>query len=260
MTDVTRILNAIEEKLLDKSYKILSHCPWGNLYLKGPDMAFVHRSLRQRVRGLLLQRIASGKLESGQRIVESKLAKELQISTVPIREALLELTAMGVLESEPFKGARIREVSLQETIEAFEVRAALESLAAQKATRQLKKECRRLRQILKSIITAARKRDFAAFQEHNQVFHRTIVEASGNSMLLKTWEWLAFQVRTKFTMDYLKHEDPVAIAREHEPIIKAIERGDAKRVSTLLSSHSTGLMTRLRQEYDSQLKEEAKSA
>ena len=223
-------------------------------------MVFEHKSLRQRVRGLLLQRIASGKLKPGQRIVESKLASELKISNVPIREALLELTAMGVLESEPFKGARIREVSLKETIEAFEVRAALESLASQKATPRLKKKCRRLRKILKSIMAAARKRDFAAFQEHNQVFHRTIVEASGNDMLLKTWEWLAFQVRTRFTMDYLKHEDPVAIAREHEPIISAIEDGNVRRVSSLLSSHSKGLMARLLQEYDKQIREEAKSA
>lgn len=74
-----------------------------DVFIKGPDMTFVHKSLRHRVRGLFLQRVDSGKLQLGRRIVESKLAKELQISTMPIWEALLELTSMGVFESEPLQ-------------------------------------------------------------------------------------------------------------------------------------------------------------
>lgn len=219
-----------------------------------------HMPLRQRVRDLLLERIAQGELKPGERVVESKLARELQISTVPIREALLELTSMRILESEPFKGARVREVSLAETIEAFEVRAALESLAARQATSALQDRCTQLHHTVKQIVKAARQKDFAAFQEHNQVFHRAIVNGAGNGVLLKTWESLAFQIRTRFAMDYLQHEDPVAIAKEHEAIVKAIEQGKRQQVSDLLSSHSQGLVKKLQQEYQAHRRQKNKTA
>jgi DNA-binding GntR family transcriptional regulator len=142
----------------------------------------------------------------------------------------------------PHHGAWVREISLLETIQAFQVRAALEPLAVASAAPRLHGKCHRLRQVAKQIVGAAQKRDFASFQHHNQVFHRAIVEASDNQVLLRVWDSLAFEVRTRFTMDYLTTVDPVAIAREHEPIIAALDRGDADRAAALLRSHSMELV------------------
>ena len=206
------------------------------------------KSLREFIRDTLLERIARGDLPPGQRVVEATLVKEFAISATPVREAIRELVAMSVLEAQNNKGASVRQIRLHETIEAFEVRAALEALAARAAAPRLKGRCQELRRVAKAIVESARRSDFAAFQEHNQRFHRTIVEAAGNSILLKTWDSLFFQVRTRFTMDYLQSADPVAIAREHLPIVDALESGDPDRAASLLASHSKNLVEFLMKE------------
>jgi DNA-binding GntR family transcriptional regulator len=196
----------------------------------------------------LLDRIAQGDLPPSQRIVEATLVKEFAISATPVREAIRELVAMGVLEAQNNKGASVRQVRLSETIEAFEVRAALETLAARAAAPRFKGQGQKLRRLAEAIVESAERRDFAAFQEHNQQFHRTIVEAAGNSILLKTWDSLFFQVRTRFTMDYLQSADPVAIAREHVPIVDSLESGDPDLAASLLASHSNHLVDFLKAE------------
>ncbi len=206
------------------------------------------KSLREFIRDTLLERIARRELPPGERVVESTLVKEFHISATPVREAIRELVAMGVLEAQNNKGASVRQVRLDETIEAFQVRIALETLAARDAAPRLKGRCQALRQAAEAIAEAARHSDFAAFQEHNQTFHRTIVEAAGNSILLKAWDALFFQVRTRFTMDYLQGADPVAIALEHVPIADALDSGDAERAASLLASHSNHLVEFLKKE------------
>lgn len=65
-------------------------------------------------------------------------------------------------------------------------------------------------------VGAASQRDFDAFQQHNQRFHRMIVEASDNSVLLRLWDSLAFEVRTPFVLEYLTSVNPVLLAEEHK--------------------------------------------
>ncbi len=206
------------------------------------------KSLREFIRDTLLDRIARGDLPPGRRVVEITLVKEFAISATPVREAIRELVAMGVLEAQNNKGASVRHPSPSETIEAFQVRAALEALAAKQGVLRLKHHCQTLRKAAESIVEAARGGDFATFQEHNQTFHRAIVEASGNSVLLKIWDSLFFQIRTRFTMDYLKSADPVAIALEHLPIAEALDRGNSELASTFLASHSNHLVEFLQKE------------
>ena len=203
-------------------------------------------SISQQIRERLLDRIASGQLLPGDRVVEAEVASEMQASSIPVREAIRELVAMGILQFAPHRGAWVRQVSLLETIQAFQVRAVLEPLAIQTAAPRLQGKCQLLRQLARQIVEAARQRDFASFQHHNQMFHRAIVEASDNQVLLRVWDSLAFEVRTRFTMDYLTQVDPVAIAREHEPIVAALDRGDAEKAAALLQSHSTELVDYLR--------------
>ena len=199
-------------------------------------------SISQQIRERLLDRIARGQLQPGDRVIEAQVASEMSVSSIPVREAIRELVAMGVLQFASHRGAWVRQVSLLETIQAFQVRSVLEPLATQSAAPRLQGKCHRLRQVARQIIEAAKKRDFASFQHHNQVFHRAIVEASDNQVLLRVWDSLAFEVRTRFTMDYLTTVDPVAIAREHETIVAALDRGDADRAAALLRSHSIELV------------------
>ena len=149
---------------------------------------------------------------------------------------------MGVLESAPHRGVQVRRVTILETIQAFEVRGTLESLAVRSATARFDGQCVEINASAHEIVAAARRHDFGAFQHHNQVFHRAIVRASGNAVLLKVWESLGFEIRTRMTMDYLNTVDPVKIAMEHLPIAEAIGEGQMERAACLLVSHSNGLV------------------
>ncbi len=197
--------------------------------------------LRDQIREHLLERIGNGTLAPGDRIVEARICEELGVSSIPVREAILELVVTGVLASATHKGAWVREVSLDETVEALHVKASLEALAARLATPRLKEHSAGLRQIYDNLVKAARRKDFVDYQRCNQAFHRHIVEATGNTVLLRSWSSLAFGVRTRFIMDLVATGDAVGIARGHESIIEAFEAGDAERAAALLATHSNHL-------------------
>ena len=93
--------------------------------------------LREQVKEVLLERILRGELKPGDRLVETRIAQELGTSQAPVREALRDLELLGLVESEPFRGSRVREVSDEELLDVFPVRAVLEELAAKEAARRL---------------------------------------------------------------------------------------------------------------------------
>ncbi len=202
-------------------------------------------SLSEQVRNYILKKIAMGELAPGDRTVEARISDELGVSSIPVREAIRELVVMRVLEYTVHKGARVREVSMSETVDALHVKAVLEALAARLAGKKLKGQVAKLKTCLKPILESAMNHDYTEFQNQNQLFHRTIVEASGNQILVRLWESLAFDVRTRFIMDYLRIVDPYEVAKDHEIILQAIESEDTEEVASLLMSHASMLVIHL---------------
>ena len=101
-------------------------------------MATISRTvLREQVKDVLLQRIVSGELQPGERLVETRIAQELGTSQAPVREALRDLQLLRLVESEPFRGSRVRVFDEEEMIEVYPVRASLEELAARLAAEKL---------------------------------------------------------------------------------------------------------------------------
>jgi DNA-binding GntR family transcriptional regulator len=205
-------------------------------------------SLSEQVRSRILHKIATGELAPGHRIVEARIAGELHVSSIPVREAIRELVAKRVLEYVVHKGARVREVSMAETVDALQVKAVLEALAARLAGERLAEWTTRLREHLEPIRASLIDRDYVRFQDENQSFHRGIVEASANPILLTMWDSLAFEVRTRFLMDHLRMVDPYELAKEHEEVLRAAEAGDTERVASLLMNHSNHLVENLKKQ------------
>src|ERR1700739_3316450 len=86
-------------------------------------------SMAERVKQVLLQRIMSGELLPGARLVELRIAEELNTSQGPVREAICELEGLELVVTEPYKGSYVREVTPVDIREAYMVRASLEELA-----------------------------------------------------------------------------------------------------------------------------------
>ena len=96
--------------------------------------------LRDQVREFILERILTGVYAPGQRLVETQIARELECSQAPVREALRDLEQLGCVIHEPFRGCSVRAFSAEELLEAFPVRAALEALAARLAAEHISED------------------------------------------------------------------------------------------------------------------------
>src|SRR6476620_8440009 len=97
----------------------------------------VRRVLREEIREQLIDDILSGRLPPGTRIVETRLAQELGVSQAPVREALRDLELFGFVISSPFRGTQVREITTEDLLEIYPVRAALEALAARSAAARM---------------------------------------------------------------------------------------------------------------------------
>jgi DNA-binding GntR family transcriptional regulator len=180
--------------------------------------------LREQVKDLLLQRIASGELRPGDRIVETRVAAELGTSQAPVREALRDLELVRLVESEPFKGARVRGFGNAELVEVYPVRAALEVLAAKEATRRLAGDVSALEAEVEAMREAARRGDTNALVRHDIAFHRLVVESAGNPILEQCWKSLGVEGPITITL-YGTSVEPEEAAELHAPLLDAIRSG-----------------------------------
>jgi len=99
-----------------------------------PVVALIQRScMRDKIRDVIVTRILDGSYAAGERLIELSLAREFNVSQAPVREALRELEALGLVQSERYRGTRVRKADTRELMEAYEMRAVLEERAAQLA-------------------------------------------------------------------------------------------------------------------------------
>jgi DNA-binding GntR family transcriptional regulator len=192
--------------------------------------------LREQVKEVLLERILRGELQPGDRLVETRIAQELGTSQAPVREALRDLELVNLVESEPFRGSRVRGVSEDDLLLIFPVRAALEELAAKEAARRAEGDVSALEAEVEGMRASAERGDPRGQVAHDIAFHRAVVEASGNRVLLQAWLSLGIEVPTAFAV-YWTYFDPIELVEFHLPIVDAIRAGDATRAGSAARSH-----------------------
>ncbi len=180
--------------------------------------------LREQVKDILLHRIVSGELKPGDRLVETRIAGELGTSQAPVREALRDLELLRLVESEPFRGSRVRGFGEAELIEVYPVRAILEELAAKEATRHLDGDVSELEGELDAMRAAAKLGDMNSLVAHDIAFHRVIVESSGNAVLERCWKTLGVEGRITISL-YGTYVEPHEAPELHVPILDAIRDG-----------------------------------
>jgi DNA-binding GntR family transcriptional regulator len=144
----------------------------------------VHRPLRDVVTAELRRRILSGELAEGERLVEDRLATALGVSRNPVREAIRVLAAEGFVQVTPRHGAAVARLSDDEAEELFDVRMAVEGLAARLAARKsAPASAARLRHVLDLAREAVDNGRLAEVADLNTAFHAAVAEAAGNAYL-----------------------------------------------------------------------------
>jgi DNA-binding GntR family transcriptional regulator len=178
---------------------------------------------RQRAAERLRQAILAGDMSPGQRLVEAELAAMIGVTRASLRAALFDLTAEGLVERIPNRGARVRSVTLDEAVAITECRMALEGLCAAKAAERVtSSQAARLNQLGEQMQRSVADGEPLKYSALNHELHRLVREISGQSAASGLIERLNGQlVRHQFQLS-LRPGRPQASLGEHLAIIAAI--------------------------------------
>lgn len=192
-------------------------------------------SLRDHAHATLKKRIVEAEYPPGHRLVERDLAAELEVSRIPLREALRLLAADGLVVTVPGKGTIVAPVTPDDVRDLFDVREALEGLAARLAAERATPDgIARLR----ACVERARGTTGADQINARADFHDELVALSGNALLADVLGGLSARVRRLFHLT--GDRDAEEQCAEHEALYDAIAAGDADRAAELGVRHVTG--------------------
>lgn len=182
--------------------------------------------------------IVAGEIAPGTRLDETVLSARFGVSRTPVREALHRLASSGFAEQRPRRGTFVRQVSLREMVEMFEVMAELEALSARLAARRLTgDQAGALDAALESCAAAASTGDTDAYYRANEVFHQLIYGASGNRYLAEQARLLQSRLQPYRRLQLRAGDRMRQSLAEHRAIVAAIRSGDGTRVVTEVRAH-----------------------
>jgi DNA-binding GntR family transcriptional regulator len=199
-------------------------------------LRLAHEPIGARIRNVLLRRIIEGEYAPGARLVELQLAKEFGSSQAPVRDALRELETAGLVTIRPRRGSFVNDYHARVQHEIYEARGALEEAAMRLAMPQLTRDTRELAAHLEGMREAARNDDIDGVVEHSVGFHRSILRAADNELLLKMWESLHVEIHSRKTL-LQPNIDMFAVADSHTPIFEAVKAGDVEAACRLSREH-----------------------
>ncbi|MCQ6559969.1 GntR family transcriptional regulator [Paenibacillus mendelii] len=197
---------------------------------------------------LLKQQIMSHKIPAGDKINIDKLARDLGVSNIPIRESLFRLASEGLVTVVPFKGMFVAEMNLTDINEIFEIRLQLEELSIRKAAPHIPRA--RLEQILHRLSLVPEEGDGTdggqAVLEMNRELHGTILDYAGNENLKQMVTSLIERIHRYLSLIHYKIVLDVEKA-EHEQIIRALLVDDIEQAVEAMRTHVNNSVQRLRE-------------
>lgn len=195
-----------------------------------------HQPLRSLVCDELRRQVITGELPPGTRLVEDRLAAALGVSRNPVREALQTLAGEGFVSILPRRGAVVADITPAQAEELFDVRMALESLAARLAARNADAAAvARLRAVLERARVATDTGQLDLLAACNTEFHQLVVAAGGNDYLSLLVAPMARRVQWVFRASAASRA-PHSWT-EHEGLLNAIAAGDEEYAAALASAH-----------------------
>jgi DNA-binding GntR family transcriptional regulator len=207
----------------------------------GPaELVLPHKpeSLADVVYETIREAIINRVIPPGSRLTEAALAEQLNVSKTPVREALLKLRQIGLVEPSGRRGGRVTLPSRRSIQHAYEARRGLESFAAEiVAERGGAADIKLIRDAASRCLAAAEAGDFAGFRHWDMQFHDRIGEATGNPRLCELLNDSFAVVMALRRRDVPRAEGSVACARAHVQIAKAIARHDPDAAGKAMREH-----------------------
>jgi DNA-binding GntR family transcriptional regulator len=201
-------------------------------------MALTHHTIQQAVADAVRTRVISGQLPAGTRIDQDALAAEFSVSRMPVREALRQLGAEGFVTIVPHRGAIVTALSPAEVEEIYEIRAALEGVAARHASETLTADdLDRLRKVLAAMRNEKQIDTWVAL---NAEFHNAINQASMRPRLLELIQRFREQSQPYIRLYVQRLHKSTQARKDHRAILEALADRDADRAEATVRAHLVG--------------------
>jgi serine phosphatase RsbU (regulator of sigma subunit)/DNA-binding GntR family transcriptional regulator len=184
----------------------------------------------------LARELFSGRYRPGQSLQLDKIAAEHGMDNESVLKAFAEFQTLGMVTLAGNFSATVHSPNPKEMQEAYEIRAALEEIGGRAAARALKGNTAALQREVDAMRLAFRRRDLDSFVEHDVTFHRSILQASRNEVLLRVWDSLAVDLRIRGTIGKVL-TDLREVVESHQPIVDALEKGRGREAGLLLRNH-----------------------
>jgi DNA-binding GntR family transcriptional regulator len=197
--------------------------------------AQAHRTLADRAFATIHDGILSGALPAGERLPIEDVAATLDMSPMPVREALRRLDAAGLVEHIPHRGARVTDLSIEDLVDVYQARLAVEPLAVRRATEELTDEVAEAASDALDALERESRRTHGLWPAHS-AFHFALYEGSHSRWLVRLirplWESseryrIAFGTRTRIAVRQ----------EEHQEILDAVLARDSDRAAALMQNH-----------------------
>jgi DNA-binding GntR family transcriptional regulator len=197
------------------------------------------KSLVNQVVDAIVEATARGIFLPGDRIVEAEVARALNVSRIPVREALRLLESQGVVVSERYRGMSLMSVDIDRLEKILKVRLALEKLAGAEVMERLKTDphaLEPLERVLTQMHEAADADDGFRVASLDTEFHLCLCRLSGNEELVRTFEPLSRQLTIIFGLSTMK-KGVKSIVLEHDEVVAALKKGDQSAFDELMQVH-----------------------
>ncbi len=181
----------------------------------------------------LARDLFGGRYSADQRVDLRAVAAEYDIDLELVLKTFAEFQSLGMVTLSAGLCAVIHSPNPKEMYEAYEIRAALEEIAGRAAAKTLKGNTTRLQQELDGMRAAVKRGDLDFYAEHAANFHRTIMDASENDVLLRVWNILAFELRIRAMVGKTIKDLP-ELCESHQPIVEALHQGHGTEAGVLL--------------------------
>ncbi len=194
----------------------------------------------EKVRNALEDLIASGALAPGSRLDEETLAARFGVSRTPVREALLQLASIGLVETRPRQSATVATLTVSTIIESFEFNVELESIAARMAARRMMTEERAaLDSLVKRMRRLVERREMDRYVALNRHFHEMLYAASHNRYV-HTQARSIFARLAPYRRQILLRPGQLGVSQmQHERIAAAVLVGDAEAADLAMREHTS---------------------
>lgn len=222
--------------------------------MAAPSLEISNKTLAAQVQERIREAILNRTLKPGERIDQNKLADSLNVSLVPVREALKSLEAEGLISIVPRRGAFVTEVSMEHLDDLYWARQIIEGEAVYHAVPCLKEaDFEMLNELIGKMVVATEANDIHQFMELNRQFHQVIYDRLANQhmlqVILSLWERSElYRYRYMFVLHNAER-----VHNEHRALVKACQEGDAALAKQLAIEHIANTQNGIHQEIENEL-------